>query len=96
MSLFDIDDAIGGEQPVGFDQFSNLYGNYRVSNCLLTATFENADDSARVLTILPSPGSSNTRSLSNTLSLPHCVSVVIPSKGSGVNIRSVSQRMSAE
>lgn len=59
-------------------------------------TYENFDDEARVITILPSASASNTKSLTNTLSLPYVVSAIVPAKGSGVNIKTVRFRMSAE
>lgn len=95
MSLYDLDDAVGGEQPVGFDQFSGLYANYSVKDFSVTFTYENSDNSARYITLLPSPTSTNPRSLSNTLALPYVVSALCPAKGSGVNIMSITLRMSA-
>lgn len=42
-SLFDPDVQVGGQQPLGFDQWSGLYRHYRVTGCRCEVTLGNQE-----------------------------------------------------
>lgn len=42
-SLYDPEDAMGGHQPLGFDQMAAFYRSYTVIGCKATVSFSNSD-----------------------------------------------------
>lgn len=53
-SLFDPDFTGVGDQPIGFDQWSALFGVFRVTNCRYVVEFTNANTSPCLVGVLPS------------------------------------------
>lgn len=53
-SLFDPDFTGVGDQPMGFDQWSALFGVFRVEGCRYSITFTNANTSPCLVGVLPS------------------------------------------
>lgn len=50
--LFDPDSALGGQQPMGFDQYATIYNNYIVYACAADVTFLNQNTGANALALL--------------------------------------------
>lgn len=50
-SAFDPEFAVGGGQPIGFDQWSALYRRYRVLACKIDAQFQNKGASASAFVV---------------------------------------------
>lgn len=66
-SFFDPDGAVGGGQPVGFDQWSAFYNYYRVRACKFKCTIIQASSTAANVTqliLLPTSDTSGTTSQS--------------------------------
>lgn len=53
-SLFDPDFTGVGDQPMGFDQWTALFGVFRVESCRYSVTFTNANTSPCLVGVLPS------------------------------------------
>lgn len=87
MSLFDIDPAIGGQQPNGFDEWSALYELYRVNHVKLTVSVENLEATALAFLVFPTSTSSDPGlTYTAALGARGVKSFLIPQRGSGRNV----------
>lgn len=86
-SIYDPDGSGIGHQPLGYDQWSQFYGRYRVIGAKYRVTITNVTDTPCKVGILAVNGSYGTSSINQTaFEHPHMISKVVGSQD-GADVR---------
>lgn len=80
-SVFDPEAAVGGGQPLGFDQITPLYGAYRVHACKVRFTVCNNSTAAMNFCVLPTKESTSFLNYLDACEQPHAKAKSISAKG---------------
>ncbi len=80
-SVFDPEYAVGGGQPLGFDQITPLYGAYRVHACKVKFTVCNNSSAAMNFCLLPTKESTSFLNYLDACEQPHAKAKSISAKG---------------
>lgn len=95
-SIFDPDESGGGHQPMGRDEYSQLYNRYRVNGIGYTATAINESTSQQQdVVVIPKPNATAITSPTQLWELAYSKPRVICPEGSGRNVTTFRGYLSA-
>jgi len=77
---YDPDEAVGGNQPLGFDQYMALYNRYRVEKCHVVVDFVNGGTTL-LAAIAPSISVTDPSTIEDLMCLPRALHALIPAQG---------------
>ncbi len=94
INIRQIDPALGGEQPMGFDQMMELYTQYQVHGCKINIRFVNATADAVMCCLFPHPSITTGWTLEQSLEQPLQKNIILSGKGGGKDVQTLSMYVS--